>query len=315
MVATGLVTRGSAAGPAVRGTALALLSLLALSPGCGDPQRHEYTINPNGSGKVFYQVENKYLLPLALEPKLIRGRAADVVPGAVTTFLKKSRGVVAWKDVSVKSTAASFGIRGTAYFDDVSKVRLYLQRPFSLRVARGEEGKWLLESVNESLHKMKAPRAEPEEEVPLEQVSQFWKGELERAKQPAGFDVTLVDLTVNLPGPLGQAVIFKPIEGKNAVSIAYRRHEFERARAEVNADIEFLRARQKSGLSGYPIEEINEKLFGVKAMPSATVTGELKPLFDYKAEVAAAKEAFPQVLKNFGIDPKDLEAKTEAAGD
>ena len=45
-----------------------------------------------------------------------------------------------------------------------------------------------------------------------------------------------------------------------------------------------------------------ELLFGSKGPFTAHVAGEMKPQFDYAAEVKAAKEAYPKMAEKLGLE-------------
>jgi hypothetical protein len=74
------------------------------------------------------------------------------------------------------------------------------------------------------------------------------------------------------------------------------------------ADDAFLRQCIIDGKD--PIREVMMKQ--VLATLKARVSGDLKPLFDYAAEVKAAKEAYPKMLERLGLNapPNKAETKT-----
>ncbi|MBI5724494.1 MAG: hypothetical protein HZA50_11085 [Planctomycetes bacterium] len=49
-------------------------------------------------------------------------------------------------------------------------------------------------------------------------------------------------------------------------------------------------------------ENMCEALFGTKSLFQAVVTGEMKPQFDYRAEMEKAKAAMPEMIKTLKLD-------------
>jgi hypothetical protein len=110
--------------------------------------------------------------------------------------------------------------------------------------------------------------------------------------------------TFRLPGKLGKVSNFKKNKD-GTIGIEITGKDMLKAIEKLVADDAWSRRQILAGRNmtkdGPSMSDINEKLFGKKGGISAVVTGELKPLFDYKAEVAAAKEKYPAMLKKLGI--------------
>ena len=82
---------------------------------------NEYTINPDGSGKVNHRSIVHPMNFQDLSPPDPEKQAAS----AVKTLLNESSGVDVWKDVQVRITAdQGIELSGTAYFPDLTKLKL-----------------------------------------------------------------------------------------------------------------------------------------------------------------------------------------------
>jgi hypothetical protein len=60
---------------------------------------------------------------------------------------------------------------------------------------------------------------------------------------------------------------------------------------------------------------MHEKVFGERAPVRARMTGDLKPLFDYKTEMEAAKKDYPEMLKRLGLDQVKVQTPSDFAPD
>ena len=100
---------------------LLIVTCLAIA-GCVE-EKSEFTINPDGSGKVVYEA--------AVQPMDfgMMGEKPDpqaMLKQTVQQILTQSSGVDAWKDVTSKLTDdGKMYFKGTAYFPDISKLKIH----------------------------------------------------------------------------------------------------------------------------------------------------------------------------------------------
>ena len=98
---------------------LLLLSAFLLS-GCFQYKR-ELILNPDGSGKMTVETEMMKGLSFGAEQD-----EKETMKTAVANLIKSSEGIEAWTGISYKMTEADMiAFKGTAYFKDVTKIKLY----------------------------------------------------------------------------------------------------------------------------------------------------------------------------------------------
>lgn len=299
---------------------LVVATVTLLAAACSvRPQRHEYSLNPDGSGKVVYEVtdgDTRLALMFMDSPTSAgfkRHKLEQIRPGFIEAFLGKSEGVVAWQDIQWKVGHDGLAFQGTAYFENVAKLRLHRAYPFSLRLQRSEDGTLWLETVAEPATEPIAPWPETDdtkkalarEEAPKEPAATWmakqyrtalakeaWKKEPNRA---------LLDVIVHLPGRPRSVSLFSADARTETVHITYRYHDVMKAITELHADEAFLRNQPPAGRAPWPLDALHAKLFGAKGMPRAAITGRLAPRFDFRAEVEAARKALPALREKLGL--------------
>ncbi|HLY73519.1 MAG TPA: hypothetical protein VKU80_05310 [Planctomycetota bacterium] len=283
---------------------LAAILALALA-GCLD-QDNEFTLNPDGSGKVRIKcVAAPVSFNLGKEKS-----PEELLKQNVRETLENSAGVDAWSDVVAGlRDDGKMSFTGTAYFKDIEQLKLKVMGVSSsgpeLVVTRGK-GTLTVQCIGEK----KEPKpAEPPGNMTEDQIKARMKEE--RAKYQQGklmMESFLKDVKfhtrVNLPGALGEVHNFKKV-GVNSVEIAFEGAKLLKVLETLVMDDAFLR---KSILEGRdlttsgPDDEtvIVEKLFGEKAPISASTQGPLKPVFNYEVEAAPARKNLPEILKKYG---------------
>ncbi len=282
----------------MRRIAIPALIVVALSTvGCIDLEQ-EYTLNPDGSGKVAVRWVGS---PVELgSDKGADARAKSILKDEVT----KCEGVDTWKDVSCKARDdGKFEFRGTAYFKDFGQLKLH-NSGFSmggLKSSKDAAGNLVL--VNDS-EKESAPAKALSEEEAKKKLKE------ERAQYQQGkkmLEMMLADLKVstkiNLPGRVGQASNFKK-DGDTAVRLAFEGKAFMKVLDELIMNDEWmLRIVRTGGLqdAGPGDEALCEKLFGEKGPVRAVTAGELRPRFDYESEAAPARKAWAEVAPTLGV--------------
>ncbi len=279
-----------------------LLALgIVLVVGCGNT-KETFTLNPDGSGRVAVEATFQ-LINMGNEdsdPK------ADVRQ-AVKKTLEESKGIDAWKDVSAtRDDEGNVVFKGTAYFPDISKIKFTfggtkLESAYS--VSRDADNNMVLEIKVDKDKKKPATKKLSEEELENELKKAKAKYKQQKpmfAGMLSGFQMEAI---FRLPGTIKKSTNLKKAED-GTLSISVDGPKLLAAMNKLFEDEEWLKGKIKAGtldMNTFGGNALNEKLFGENAPIRAVVTGELIPLFDYKAEVAAAKKNYTAMLDKLGI--------------
>jgi hypothetical protein len=284
---------------------LSFLAVSALLAGGCSKIREEYTLNPDGSGKVAVR-------RLAPMPMTMAGAPKNLDPEAearkvARSMVQKSRGVDAWKDVTWKvQPDGRILVTGTAYFSDLAK--LGLKDSGSLRLGKGADGSMVVE-----LGKTKKPGAgagageEPKKlsgkELELAVLREKMKWQQGRGMMVAmlsGMEMTTV---LHLPGEPGKLSCFKKTPDGKALTFTMKGDDFLAVMDELTAKEDFWKKQAGGGrgaLDDMEVPEVLEKLFGSSEPPRVTIAKPGAALFDYAKEVAAARAGSAAMLKKLG---------------
>ena len=291
----------------MRRSALALSAVLALAlAGCLDLDE-EYSINPDGSGKVKIKCA---VAPMRFGPG--KKSPEELLKADVRETLEKCAGVDAWTDVTaVLRDDGKVAFSGTAYFKDFSKLKLTIMGVSSsmLKSVIARDGGAV--TVTVTPEQRESPPADPVK--PTEEQIQA-KIKQERAKYLQSkpmIETFLKEAKVStrfiLPGTLGEVRCFKKV-GANTVEIKMDGATLLAAIDGLMKDDAFLRKTVESGhdidKSGPPLDDaMMEKLFGQKGPIKASTSGALAPVFDYEAEAGKAREAMAELTAKYGAAP------------
>ncbi len=283
-------------------TTLALLPLLLLT-GCFETDE-EFTLNPDGSGKV---AVTSLCAPFEMETSGEKKTPEQKLQDSVKNIFDNTKGVTAWRDVSYeRQDDGRLKFKGTAYFADLNKLNLNALAIMEFTLVKTNGGLVLstqmkkddgkpkpVEKLSEAelTAKIKEARASFQSSKPM--LTGFLSG----MRQNAVF---------HLPGAVSQVTNFKQpaasdvqinFAGTNmitAMESLVQSDDWWRKQFAAGGDV------MKDGLN--MDDEFNEKLFGQKAPVRAVVAmGAAK--FDYAAELAVAK-------KEFAVLEKKLDART-----
>jgi hypothetical protein len=292
-----------------RTTIAALLGLAAA--GCLDTEQ-DFTLNPDGSGKVKIKAVGA---PFQLDFGQKKTSPEESAAKAGRETLEKSQGVDAWKDVDcVVRDDGKLAFTGTAYFKDLKGLRLSVlgMQSDGPELGLQDDGKGGL--VLELKGDKKGPKEKPE---PVKLSDEQLKAKMreERAKYQQGkafMESFLKELRlktrVTLPGTVADAGLFKA-DGPSTVEIALDGKALLKTLDELMMDDAFMKKQLESGKDmndGNPLEEeaFLEKMFGRKGAPRVVVKGPLKAAFDYEAEAAPAREGAEALRAKFGSKSK-----------
>jgi hypothetical protein len=295
-----------------------LPSLLAVAAaGCLD-SNHEYSLNPDGSGKVAVKlVFTPFNLDLGAEKT-----PDEKLKDAARAELEKAEGVDAWKDVAFRLRPdGKSEFQGTAYFKDLSKLKLHNQGFSGLldnaTITKDPAGATTLElkprpkdgdaEASEALTDEQVKAKLAEERARWQQMKPVLTGVLGELKARERF---------RLPAPVTASSNFKR-EGDDAISVAIDGAALLKALDALVADDARFSALLRSGAGLQKAPPPGDEFFGLvlgeKGPLQATFAAGGKPLFDYAAELAAAKAAEPALRKSLGLGAA-VQVEPPAAG-
>src|SRR5262245_31046934 len=153
---------------------LCRLIMLAMScslvSGCFEDTKQEFTLNPDGSGKMV--LESSFVPASEAISEETEGESG--LREIVRDILTKSDGIEAWRDVSFSEQKdGAFSFRGTAYFPDLSRVKLHQFASVSFSVQKDSANNLVLTQVEQPVsHKSDFPGANlPSLNEPITQES------------------------------------------------------------------------------------------------------------------------------------------------
>lgn len=282
-----------------------------VAAGCLD-EKSEFTINPDGSGKVVYEV--------TIEPMSLRMMGEELAPeeqsrNTAQTILSGSSGVEAWADVSYELTGAGkTHFKGTAYFPDINK--LDIQNSFSnFAMTRNEKNEIVIDLKTDEEEggfggdeEADVAAGELSEEE-LDQQIQQTRTEYNQSKMmmSALLSSLKTEAVLHLPGTIEEIGNFEKIDDRSA-RFSMSGTRMTQAMDAMMADDAFLRQQLRQGedLSGPDFDnfEINEKIFGEKAPVHIVLAADTEPLFNYAAEMGTAKANYEQMISRLGFEPE-----------
>ena len=287
--------------------------LVASLTGCFETKQ-EFTINPDGSGKVVH--ECRFDDKASVWESVGSNRS---LKEAVRDLIQKSKGVDTWRDVTfsrLDDGRAYF--RGTAYFRRLEDVDIDDQmamhftwgtRPDGTKIlARGkskrDSGKF------DRFDDLRSERNLPGTNASPAELAKYARDEQAkyRAMRPmfeSFFGRMRHEASFKLPGKISKASIFIPVTG-NQLTVVLAGTNIMRALDTLITDEEQIKRNlTTTNLTAlkrdFPDEEGNGFIFGKKAPLEATVSTGNNPLFDYDAEVQAARSDFAKLQKDLQI--------------
>ncbi len=280
--------------------AIAVLGLI----GCID-QNEEYTLNPDASGKV---VVRMIYNPMGFS--FSEGEKEDpkqAMKDSVRTEMEKAEGVETWKDVSFKlRDDGKVEFHGTAYFRNFAKLKLHrqgfdgpLKKPLMKKLAGGScEILFPMDENASSKPAKDMTDAEIDQKVKADRAKfQQMKAVMGSALKDMKFTIRL-----RLPGTLTSSNNMKK-SADGLVGFSLEGTKMLEAMEALASDDAWMRDQIKKGGSGIESgDALTEKLLGSKGAVKVVYAPGAKALFDYAAETAAAKAAFPAMVKRLGVE-------------
>jgi len=283
-----------------------LMAGLMLAAGCID-EKGEYTLNPNGSGKITYEIT---MAPMSPGFEGQQSDPNEQIAQHVRQILQQSEGVDVWSDVSFKMTDnGKMYFKGTAYFPDVNKLQIY-NSGSAFPMKTNENGEIIIqletEETDPGAKEDAAPAPAKLSEEELNQKVQQTKAEYAQTRMiMSSFLPTLkVESTLHLPGKIKEVSNFEKIDDRT-VRFVLSGEKLLKTLDEAMADDELLKEQLREGKDPGEFSEedleINEKLFGQKAPVRIVVIPDKKHRFDYDTEVAAAKKNYQPMLEKLKL--------------
>jgi len=279
----------------------------------------EYTLNPDGSGKVVHEA---LLTPIDL------GMNAGLSPeeklmNVVQEEMGKAEGIEAWEDVSYERQAdGKILFKATAYFPDIHQLQFHnaggklsmLKEKLTV-----DDKRLILELVNAPSEKKEGEPPEDLSSLSDEELSakiQEEKNKYEQQMKPmlAGiFQTMKVTKIYHLPGSIVQADNMQPAP-EGGYQVVFDGSKILDLFDDLFVDEEWLKKQIRQGrdiMKDAPEDDLmmNKALFGEEGPVKLVSEGPLTPLFDYAQEVAAARSDFEQVQEEIDV-PQPAEVAT-----
>ncbi len=284
---------------------LSVAALVFALASCFETEQ-EFTLNPDGSGKVVH--ESKFQ-PFSMnfgfggdEPD-----EEEKMRQAVASIIEKSEGVDAWDDVHFERLDdGRILFRGTAWFSDISKLDIENQMMMNFEWTRdpSANGELSLSLGNDGGEGAGADQNTPPDD---EEGRRRWlageRGKFQQARMMMATMLTGLKhtATFHLPGDAVDAHQFEDA-GDGRLKIDFHGEKFLDAIDAVMADDEWLLANGFSGDDAPDMDGVlAEKMFGKPGTPHITRSALAEPLFDYQAEVAAARANAPALEEKLGV--------------
>jgi hypothetical protein len=277
------------------------LAALALLAGCFET-RQEFTLNPDGSGKVLHESKFQTVDLSGGKPG-----SEKQLKAAVAEIIGKARGVDAWRDVSYSLLDdGRIAFKGTAYFRSLSTLDIPNQTmlEFDWAGSGGHSGVLSLRA-KEGENKGKAKTIPAN--LPAGELAQKVKESRAKYQQMKPMMAMIVgamkhEVVFHLPGKPAKSSAFQT-DPTGALSLRFDGGKMLNAmEALINDDVWMaLNSGSLNPDSAPPMDEaMSQLLFGDKGPVRATVSDLGGAAFDYEAEVAAAKEAFASLQQQLG---------------
>jgi hypothetical protein len=296
---------------------------VALLAGCYQTYEtdEQYTLNPDGSGKVTIDAK---MTPMGFDSGEGKADPAALAKKTAKELLEKSEGVTAWKDVSFgpeKDGRVHF--RGTAYFKDLGKLafnNLGLLK-YQWKAQNGTGVLSLkMENKGNAAAGEKSAKPTTEDEIKAQMLEQRMRYQQSKPMMAAMLGSMKTAAHFKLPGTVGEAAGFAKGAAADEASISMSGGQILSVMDQMMQDDAVLHDQvakgedvMGGGAAGKPSEALWLKLFGTKGEPQVAVAG-LKAQFDYAAEVAAAKKAYPVALEKIGLAENVAQAAPAGAG-
>lgn len=288
----------------------AVLAVASLVIGCVETKQ-DFTLNPDGSGKVACEFTMADM-SFGFAPEGDRPDPEVKAKQLVKQTLDSSAGIDAWADVSyARLEDGRTRVKGIAYFRDFSKLKFRTSSVSGISFAKDDKGGMVLtisEPVEGEMPSAPTPPEKPAQPPSPDELAAKIKAERDkyqmmRPLMEAAFAKMKTDVSFRLPGTLAEVNIFQKDPG-GAVRLSLEGAKMMQAMDQLVADDASLEKMVQGGGGARPKmdDAMKERIFGAKGPIMARVTGDLRPLFAYDSEVAAAKANYQAMIQRLGLD-------------
>lgn len=299
------------------------LALVLLLSGCLPSWQvtQAFTLNPDGSGKLVFDVSTNG----NIDPNPLAGGSegdesedpAEIARQTVQKAFKESSGLDALAELSYDVLKdGRIRIKGVAYFPNCSKMQL----PWTKGAEFFTVGPKGLQVGSDS---SETPASQPASQ-PTEQLTEEAKArkllharmgyQRMRPVLVAAFDGTKSDVTFYVPAKVESPGLFKltprgglryVIDGRKMIAIMDAAMMDDDLAAGVAGSLDPKALKQR--------DKYLELMHGPGPYAPLKITLNDKPLFDYKSEMAKARQAMPEMLKKLKLDlaPSVFEPKPD----
>jgi hypothetical protein len=270
--------------------------------------KQEFVLNPDGSGKVIHECRFQ---EFNMNLNLGGGGGAQTddeasLKRAVAEIMQKSKGVDAWDDVHFERLDdGRILFRATAWFSDLSKLEIENQMMMSFRWQRGPSGvgelAMAMKNDNDGENAAAQENAPPADEDGRRRWLAGERGKFQQARPMMASILGGMkhEAIFRLPGEAEESGLFE-VADDGSLSIAFEGGKFLAAMDEMMADDAWLLEHGFESDGPPEIDgELAKMLFGRPGVPYASRGGLDEAMFDYQAELAAARaneEALRELL-------------------
>lgn len=284
--------------------------------------KQDYTLNPDKSGKVKIEALFQQMnISMGGEKE---NQDPDIqMKKAVKKIIEKSKGVSVWKNVTYKlKDDGRILFKGTAYFKDISKLKIHNISMMNVDFKKAKNKTMVLilkdEKGEKGDRKKKKPGKMTDKEIKKQIKKQKAGYQQMKPMLKAFLSSMKMDAAFKLPGKVKSFVNFKKTKTK-ALRIVFEGEKLLKILDKFAQDDKWWKSQVASGKdvsrdSSFFDPAINEHLFGKKGPIEAVVSGKLRPLFNYKAEVRKAKKKYPAILKKLSVKKKSVEKPLAKGG-
>ena len=284
-------------------------------------EKSEFTLNPDGSGKVVYET--------TIQPIGYRRREGAInsqveLYRRIEGILTDSAGIDAWKDVSYKfAMEGNIYFKGTAYFPDISKLDIYNNLSGSHMIRHTANNKNSEIVINIESRKLDSSEEKESEEATVELSEAELNKQIKKAKleynQSNAFEAEILSplklkYILHLPGTIKEVSNFQKIDNRT-VRLELSGDKINNVKDEIMNDEDMLRKQIREGkdTTDYIGDDlvINEKFFGQKAPIQVVVASGHKHLFDYDSEVSFARKNYKKMISQLGLEAVIAERDAE----
>lgn len=272
----------------------------------------QYTLNPDGSGKVVVEAtiaDMSAMLGLDDE-SAAKKDDKERVKIFVQQMMESSSGVDAWKDITCRPVGDDkIYFKGTAYFSDFNELDIDDISNHTFIRESTPDGGWMIifKEAGSDDDEDEGAEGLSEEEIAGRVDSLKADYEMGRAVMAPILEGIRQNYSFTLPGTVTERAVFDRT-AKGAYEVTIDGKKILSVLDSVTGTVGFWRDQVVSSRRSAEDQKaaVIKMLFGTDGLPRLKNSGG-KPLFDYKSEMQAAKKKYAAMLKPFGLKPGDVE--------